>query len=59
MISVWPKFYTTTANFRALQEKGFLYPETLKRPTTDWLGHVHTLLRRLQPRGAQALLASR
>ena len=42
MISVWPKFYTTTANFRAMKEKGFLYPETLKRPTTDWLGHVHT-----------------
>jgi alpha-D-xyloside xylohydrolase len=42
VISVWPKFYTTTANFRAMQEAGFLYPETLKRPTTDWLGHVHT-----------------
>jgi alpha-D-xyloside xylohydrolase len=42
MISVWPKFYTTTDNFKAMQAKGYLYPETLKRPTTDWLGHVHT-----------------
>src|SRR4029453_5649437 len=42
MISVWPKFYTTTDNFKAMQAKGFLYPETLKRPTTDWLGNVHT-----------------
>jgi alpha-D-xyloside xylohydrolase len=42
MISVWPKFYTTTENFRVMKEKGFLYPETLKRPTKDWLGHVHT-----------------
>jgi alpha-D-xyloside xylohydrolase len=42
MISVWPKFYTGTDNFRELQAKGFLYPETLKRPTKDWLGHVHT-----------------
>ena len=35
MISVWPKFYPGTDNFRALAERGFLYPETLKRPTTD------------------------
>ena len=42
MISVWPKFYTTTLNFRAMNERGFLYPETLKRPTKDWLGHPHT-----------------
>jgi alpha-D-xyloside xylohydrolase len=41
MISVWPKFYTTTENFRIMNAKGFLYPETLKRPTRDWLGHVH------------------
>lgn len=49
MISVWPKFYTTTANFRALQQKGFLYPETLKRPTTDWLGHVHSFYDAFNP----------
>jgi alpha-D-xyloside xylohydrolase len=42
MISVWPKFYPGTENFKAMQEKGFLYPETLKRPTKDWLGFVHT-----------------
>ena len=42
MISVWPKFYPGTKNFEALQSAGFLYPETLKRPTTDWLGYVHT-----------------
>jgi alpha-D-xyloside xylohydrolase len=49
MISVWPKFYATTANFRALREKGFLYPETLKRPTTDWLGNVHTFYDAFNP----------
>jgi alpha-D-xyloside xylohydrolase len=42
MISVWPKFYTGTENFRIMKEKGFLYPETLRRPTKDWLGYVHT-----------------
>jgi alpha-D-xyloside xylohydrolase len=49
MISVWPKFYTTTDNFKALQARGFLYPETLKRPTTDWLGHVHTFYDAFNP----------
>ncbi|HSD65333.1 MAG TPA: TIM-barrel domain-containing protein, partial [Vicinamibacteria bacterium] len=49
MISVWPKFYATTANFRAMREKGFLYPETLKRPTTDWLGHVHSFYDAFNP----------
>jgi alpha-D-xyloside xylohydrolase len=49
MISVWPKFYTTTGNFQALKERGFLYPETLKRPTKDWLGHVHTFYDAFNP----------
>jgi alpha-D-xyloside xylohydrolase len=49
MISVWPKFYTATDNFRAMKEKGFLYPETLKRPTTDWLGYVHTFYDAFNP----------
>lgn len=54
MISVWPKFYTTTRNFREMQEGGFLYPETLKRPTTDWLGQVHTFYDAFNP-GARKL----
>jgi alpha-D-xyloside xylohydrolase len=49
MISVWPKFYNTTENFRVMKEKGFLYPETLKRPTKDWLGHVHTFYDAFNP----------
>ena len=49
MISAWPKFYTTTENFRVMKEKGFLYPETLKRPTTDWLNHVHTFYDAFNP----------
>jgi alpha-D-xyloside xylohydrolase len=49
MVSVWPKFYTTTANFRAMKEKGFLYPETLKRPTKDWLGHPHSFYDAFDP----------
>jgi alpha-D-xyloside xylohydrolase len=49
MISVWPKFYTTTANFKEMKERGFLYSETLERPTTDWLGHVHSFYDAFNP----------
>ena len=49
MISVWPKFYTATANFREMKERGFLYPETLKRPTTDWLGNVYSFYDAFNP----------
>ena len=49
MISVWPKFYTATENFRVMKEKGFLYPEVLKRPTTDWLGYVYSFYDAFNP----------
>jgi len=49
MISVWPKFYPGTKNFEAMKERGFLYPETLKRPTKDWLGFVHTFYDAFNP----------
>src|SRR6185503_12750803 len=49
MISVWPKFYTTTENFRLMKEKGFLYPEMLKRPTPDWLGHNYSFYDAFNP----------
>ena len=54
MVSVWPKFYDTTENFRILKAAGFLYPETLKRPTTDWLNHVHSFYDAFNPK-ARAL----
>lgn len=49
MISVWPKLYRGTGHFRELEAAGFLYPETLRRPTTDWLGHVHTFYDAFDP----------
>jgi len=49
MISVWPKFYRGTQNFDELNARGFLFPETLRRPTTDWLGHVHTFYDAFNP----------
>lgn len=49
MISVWPKFYAGTDHFEALRKKGFLYGETLRRQTTDWLGHVHSFYDAFNP----------
>jgi alpha-D-xyloside xylohydrolase len=54
MLSVWPKFYRGTRNFEELLKRGYLYPETLKRPTTDWLGFVHTFYDAFNP-GARQL----
>ena len=40
MISVWPKFYRGTANFKALQAAGALYPLNLVEGKQDWLKNV-------------------
>jgi len=42
MISVWPKFYPTTANAQELQAHGFLYQSNLQLQERDWLGYVAT-----------------
>ena len=36
MISVWGKYYPTTDNFKAMNEKGFLYP--VNPAEKDWVG---------------------
>ena len=38
MISVWPKFYPTTANGRELAAKGYLYQRPLEAGQRDWVG---------------------
>jgi alpha-D-xyloside xylohydrolase len=42
MISVWPKFYTNTANFRELYDRGFIYPQAVKDSLRDFLGHLQS-----------------
>jgi len=42
MISVWPKFYRGTANFKALEAAGFLYKQNLVEGKQDWLKNVFT-----------------
>jgi alpha-D-xyloside xylohydrolase len=41
MISVWPKFYPNTENFKELDAKGFIYKRNIEMGTRDWVGAGH------------------
>ncbi|HEY1605573.1 MAG TPA: TIM-barrel domain-containing protein [Allosphingosinicella sp.] len=38
MISVWPKFYPNTDNYKELAARGHVYPGSLKAGYRDWVG---------------------
>ena len=38
MISVWPKFYETVDNYKALDAKGWIYHQAIVDDIHDWLG---------------------
>jgi alpha-D-xyloside xylohydrolase len=38
MISVWPKFYTGTQNYDAMNQEGFLYRRNVDVGQRDWVG---------------------
>ena len=38
MISVWPKFYPTTANYKELDAAGFMYHGNVEAGALDWVG---------------------
>ncbi len=38
MISVWPKFYINTDNYKALDKKGYIYQQAVKDSIRDWIG---------------------
>ncbi len=38
MISVWPKFYPTTENFKELDAAGFMYRGNIEAGAKDWVG---------------------
>jgi alpha-D-xyloside xylohydrolase len=38
MISVWPKFYPTTANYQELDKAGFMYRRNVEEGLLDWVG---------------------
>ncbi len=37
MISVWPKFYPTTENYKAMNEKGFMFNRNIEEENKDWI----------------------
>lgn len=37
MISVWPKFYITTRNYKAFDERGWMYQQAVKDSIRDWI----------------------
>lgn len=42
MISVWPKFYTTTQHFKQFDEKGWIYRLSVTDSLRDWVGPGYT-----------------
>ena len=38
MISVWPKFYATTKNYKEFDEKGWMYKQAINDSIRDWIG---------------------
>lgn len=38
MISCWPKYYLTVDNYKELNDKGFIYQQSVKDSLYDWLG---------------------
>ena len=38
MISVWPKFYITTDNYKAFDKNGWMYQQAVKDSIRDWVG---------------------
>lgn len=37
MISVWPKFYITTKNYKAFDEKGWMFQQAVNDSIRDWI----------------------
>jgi alpha-D-xyloside xylohydrolase len=38
MISVWPKFYSSTKNYKAFADKGWMYQQAITDSIRDWIG---------------------
>jgi alpha-D-xyloside xylohydrolase len=38
MVSIWPKFYPQTTNFKELDAKGYMYRGNLRQGNKDWVG---------------------
>ncbi len=39
MISCWPKYYLNTENFKELNDKGYMYQQSIRDSLIDWIGY--------------------
>lgn len=53
MISCWPKYYPATSNFRELQDRGYIYQQSLRDSLIDWLGCPYAFYDAYQPEAQQ------
>ncbi len=51
MISVWPKFYVNTDNYKELKAAGYAYTHAEDDGLVDWLGHRQTFYDAYAPGG--------
>ena len=42
MISVWPKYYIGTDNYKFMNSKGWLYTRNVEKEQKDWIGYIST-----------------
>ncbi|HYW35862.1 MAG TPA: TIM-barrel domain-containing protein, partial [Balneolaceae bacterium] len=54
MISVWPKFYTTTKTFKQFWNNGWLYKKNVNDHQKDWVGYVSTFYDAFNPHARKA-----
>ena len=55
MISVWPKFYVGTNNYKVMMDKGWLYKKNIELKHKDWVGpgYFSTFYDAFNPRARQ------
>ncbi len=57
MISVWPKFYQTTDNFKMLDKNGWMYKGNIANQNRDWIGkgYISSFYDAFNPKAREAL----
>ena len=49
MISCWPKYYLTVDNFHELNDKGYIYQQSIRDSLNDWLGFKYAFYDAYEP----------
>ena len=53
MISVWPKLYIGTENYKYMSEKGWVYTKNVENQQKDWVGYVSTFYDAFNPQARE------